>query len=150
MFKVEFITGDDSPQTRLLCDSSLDLAEHNIRLNNRRLLDVADLFRAEYAKVFWRGNRRNLLSFDVTRAKDFDDKPFRDAYEAMSFALDQEAELDGVGLVRFELKSRFRSVIRWLDNAAIEVTDLNQVIGLAHKYTYTINCGAILKNRPDA
>jgi hypothetical protein len=148
MFKVEFITDDGTRRTRVLCDSSLDLAEHNIRLNNRRLLDVVDLFRADYAKVFWRGNRRNILSFDVTRAENFSGKAFADAEEAMAFALDQEAELDGVGYVRFAMTSRMRSTVRWLDNAAIEVTDLNEVIGLAHKYTYTINAGAILKQQP--
>jgi len=149
VFKVEFITDTGgSRRTRVLCDSSLDLAEHNLRLNNRRLLDVVDLFRADYAKVFWRGNRRNIFSFEVTRAEDFNGRPFADAEEAMAFALDQEVELDGVGYVRFEMKSRMRSLVRFLDNAVIEVTDLNEVVGLAHKYTYTINAGAILKQQP--
>ncbi len=149
MFKVEFITETSSTRrTRVLCNSSLDLAEHNIQLNNRRLLDVVDLFRSDYAKVFWRGNRRNILSFEVTRAEDFTGKAFADAETAMMFALDQETELDGVGYVRFELRTATRSFLRWLDNAVIEVTDLNEVIGLAHKYTYTINAGAILKAEP--
>lgn len=148
MFKVEFITTGGASRTRLLCDSSLTLAEHNVRLNNRRLFDLADLFRADYARIFWRGNRRNVLSFTVTRTEGFDGRPFRDPEEAMAFALDQEAELAGVGLVRFELRNASRLLVRWLDDAAIEVTDLAEVIGLAHRYTYTINCGAILKQRP--
>lgn len=148
MFKVELISLTTPAQAFVLCDSTKSLAEHNLRLNGQRVLDYVDYVRAEYAKAFDMGNRRNILSFDVTRDVNFEGKAFADAEGAFAWALDQDAALPVVSHCRITLKGRVTSEVRWMDNATLQVTQLNQIIGVAHKYNYTINAGAISKTRP--
>jgi hypothetical protein len=148
MFKVELISLVAPIRAFVLCNSTRSLAEHNIRLNGQRLVDYVDLVRAEYAKAFDQGNRRTLLSFDVTRDGDFDGRPFRDAEGALAWAFDQDAALPVVGHCRVTLRGRVTDTIRWIDNATVQTTQLSQVVGLAHTYTYTINGGAISRSRP--
>lgn len=148
MFKVEFITLTVPARVVLLCNSSRHLAEHNLRFNGRRILDVVDLVRADYAEAHHRGNRRNTLSFDVRRDVDLQGKAFRDPEEAFAFALDHGDEFDEEGLVRITLEGRFTSAVRWLRNAFVEAHDLSEVLGVANRYSYTINAGAISKTKP--
>jgi hypothetical protein len=148
VFKVELISLGANPQTFILCDSSLNLAEHNIRLNGQRVLDYVEYVRAEFALAFDMGNRRNILSFDVTRDVDFAGKKFVDAESALTFALDQDALLPVIGVIRITLKGKTTSNVRWMDNASVQATQLNEVIGVAHKYNVTINAGAITTTRP--
>lgn len=148
MFKVEFITLAVPAQITLLCDSSRSLAEHNIRLNGRQIVDVVDLVRAEFAEGFYRGNRRTLLSFNVRRDVDFDGKAFADPEAAFAFALDQPDRFAAEGLVRLTLAGSKSNFIRWLDNAFIEASDLSEVMGVANLYQYTINAGAVSKTKP--
>lgn len=148
MFTVEFITLATKPRITLLCDSSRNLAEHNIRLNGRRIIDVVDLVRADYAVGYYRGNRRNTLTFDVRRDVDLKAKEFRDAEEAFTFALDHGDQFDEEGLVRLTLKGQFSNSVRWFANAFVEAHDLAEVMGVANLYSYTINAGAISKTQP--
>ena len=149
MFKVEFITREVPSHVVLLCNSTRHLAEHNLRLNGRRIVDVVDLVRADYAKGFFRGNRRNTLSFDVQRDSDLDIKPFPDPEGAFAFALDHGDYFDSEGLVRITLEGIKTSATRWLDNAFVEAHDLSELVGVSSKYSYTINCGRILTSKPE-
>lgn len=148
MFKVEFITLSVPAAVVLLCNSTRSLAEHNLRLNGRRVIDVVDLVRADFAEGFFRGNRRNTLSFDVSRDSDLDVKPFADAEAAFAFALDHGDSFDEEGLIRITLKGTKTNVVRWMNNAFVEAHDLSELIGVSTKYNYTINSGAITADRP--
>lgn len=148
MFKVEYLSLDTPPRVVLLCNSTRSLAEHNIRLNHRRVIEVVDFVRADFGTGFYRGNRRNTLSFDVRRDVDLDSKPFRDPEEAFVFALDHGDAFDAEGLIRLTLAGPKSSAIRWMQNAFVESSDLSQVLGVANAYSYTINAGAILKAKP--
>lgn len=148
MFKVELISLTTPPATFLLCNSSRNLAEHNLKLNGQRVVDYVDLVRADYARAFDMGNRRNVFSFDVTRDVDFGGRQFRDPEAAMVFAMDQDALLPVISHARITFTGRFTNTVRWLDNCTVEATELNEVVGVAHKYNYTLNGGAFSSSRP--
>jgi hypothetical protein len=148
MFKIELITLTVPAAAFVLCDSTRSLAEHNVRLNGQRVLDYVDYVRAAFATAFDMGNRRNILSFDVSRDVDFAGNAFRDPEAAFAWALDHDAALPVVSHCRITLKGRVTNEVRWLDNATVQTTQLTQIIGVAHKYNYTINAGAISKTRP--
>lgn len=143
MFQVEYISLDTVPIVRLLCDSTLDLAEHNISLNRVRIVEINDLVEADFARAFYRGNRRNILSFDVTRAKNWIGDAFPTPEEAFVFALDHDGDLPGIGLVKITLSFGTTTVVRWLNNAAVTGANTGGIIGVSGKYTYVINAGAI-------
>lgn len=148
MFKVELISLVTPPATYILCDSSRSLAEHNLRLNGRRIVDYVELVRADYAQAFDLGNRRNVFSFDVTRDVDFDGKAFRDPEAAMIFALDQDALIPVISHARLTFIGSVTTAVRWLANCSVETTDLSEVLGVAHKYNYTLNGAGFSALRP--
>ena len=112
------------------------------------MLDYVDLVRADNAAGFYRGNRRNTLSFEVRRDLDYASKEFRDPEAAFAFALDHGDRFDQEGLVRLTLSGESSSEIRWFNNAFVEAHDLSEVMGVANLYAYTINAGAISKTKP--
>ena len=132
----------------MLCESSRSLAEHNITLNHRRVNQVSDLLRADYAAGFDRGNRRNVFSFEVTRAVDDKGIEFADAEAALLYALDHPQNLPSGGTLEIFLQGRLTTAKRWLDNALIEATDLTEPMGVALKWRYTFNGGELLKDEP--
>ena len=148
MFKVEFITLSAPATVVLLCNSTRNLAEHNLRLNGRRVIDIVDLVRADFAEGHYLGNRRNILSFEVRRDVDLGGGEFPDPEAAFAFALDQGDLFDEEGLLRITLVGTKTSVTRWLDNAFVEAHDLSEVLGIANRYSYTINAGRISTSRP--
>lgn len=148
MFKIEFITLDVPAAVTLLCNSSRSLAEHNLRFNGRRIIDVVELVRADYAVGHYRGNRRNTLTFDVRRDVDLQGKTFRDPEEAFAWGLLHPDQFDEEGRVRLTLEGTQSSHLLWFDNAFVEASDLSEVMGVANLYSYTINAGAISKTKP--
>jgi hypothetical protein len=148
MFKVELISLTTPAQVFVLCNSSRSLAEHNIRFNGQRVLDYVDFVRATHAKAFDMGNRRTMLSFDVGRDCTFADRTFRDPEEAFIWGLDQDALLPAVGHCRITVAGPKTSAVRWMDNAALQGTPVDQFMGIWLKLNYTINAGAISTTRP--
>jgi len=150
MFKVELISLTTPVRNFVLCNSTRSVTEHNIRLNGQRVLDFVEYVRGDYAKAFDQGNRRNVLSFDVTRDCDWEGRLFKDAEAAFAWALEQDAVLPVISLCRITLEGPKTSKTYWFDNASVQATQLNQIVGVAHTYNYTINAGAISLTRPVA
>jgi hypothetical protein len=53
-----------------------------------------------------------------------------------------------VGHCRITVSGPRTSAIRWLDNAALQATPVNQFMGVYLKLAYTINAGAVSTTRP--
>jgi hypothetical protein len=72
--------------TLILCNSSRSIAEHNLKINNRALVQSAELFEAPFVTNLYHRDDRIEFSFEVERSQDFTGTNFPDAESAFIFA----------------------------------------------------------------
>lgn len=127
----------------LCCDSSRDLAEHNITINHKRVFEVQELFEAQYAVAQNRMNKRNIISFDVWRDVDFSGTLFTDEAAAIVFQLKMPDLIPDLGTLQLNITSGSTSYQLTYQNAALEVFNLAQWNGIALHQRYQFNCGQL-------
>jgi hypothetical protein len=100
----------------ILCggDESSQYPE-NLRVNGRRIAQIAEFIRAAHAGVYNRKNRRVRISFQLTREYEF-------AWIAAEALLVAAAELPETGTVLFTCQGGGRKVLQLVD-AVIESDD---------------------------
>ena len=149
MFKISFISDAEGPVTTKLCESTRTLAEHGFTLNNERVLQIENLVRANYSLGIDRLNKRNVISFQVSRAEDFTGDAFESPEEAFVFAIDHvngagggsgASDMGGSGTLKMEFSAPSYSATRYMHNAlvqAIAANDTNTGVCLGFNYTFT-------------
>ena len=151
MLRVRIITEESpgSPSvTAVLCDSPDPLPRHNLRVNGQSVLQLADIVRAEFGKVFDRKNRRPRISFDVWRDSDDEGNRFENELAATLFALDHAClDCPTSGTVELEIGSGDGgSATRFIDGAAIEQIQMPRQVGLSLQFSYAIVGGRYRKS----
>lgn len=150
MVKFEFIA-DDTGTTTVLSDSTRSLAEHNIKLNHQRALQIEEMFAAAYKFSADQKNQRNRISFDVYRSKNTAGTEFVDPEAAFVFALDHlqaDAGLGASGTLKMTFQGAITAQTRYLHKALLEVCDLvDASTGVSIGLSYTFN-GAQIDSSP--
>lgn len=123
------------------------LADHdktsvsNFRINGSRLVQVAELVRAETVQVFGRGNRKTTVTFDVSREH-------ADVRTSETFILGHATNVPESGLITFEAISASGALTRRYLNAAVcSVVDCSYA-GVTTVHTYQIIGGKMLLQKP--
>lgn len=158
MFKATFIS--DALISTKLCESTRSLAEHNLKLNGVNVVQVEDLFRAEFKLGFYRKNKRNQLSFDVSRSQDFSGVEFASPEAAFIWALDHigsqsesggptgTTDMGGSGTLKIEVTSVVFNATRYMHNCLLEssqFSDASLGICLGLSYSFT---GGVINSTP--
>jgi hypothetical protein len=153
MVRITFIS-DAAVETKL-CDSTRNLAEHNLKFGQTRVLQVEDLMRSAFKKGFDRKNRRNTIGFDVSRSADFVGTEFASPEKAFSFALTHVNgvtgggasgvnDLGGSGRLKIELTGDDGfSVTLYAHDCLLESVQLNNPLGICLNLSYQFNTGVI-------
>lgn len=134
----------------VLCATSRALAELNVRLNHRRLIDIANLWAAPAALARDFQNQRNTLSLTVRRGVDFNAAAFADAEAALLFALDHPSAFPATGTLQMQLAGPGgTNATRWLLNCAVEmISHAHEDLGVSPRFDYTFTGGAIVAVSP--
>jgi hypothetical protein len=142
-FKATWTPDDTSISTQLiLCLSSRQVAEHNIRFSGKPMIETVELFRSATVANFYRFNRRCPFSFEVMRDMDFANNPFQDPEAAISFAADHCAgstktlAVAGTGVLAVQLVGPVTSKTLTFNNAVVQGIDLIQWEGIVVTFRY--------------
>lgn len=149
MLRVRITSKETPTRVAVLCDSPDPIPRHNLRLNGQPVLELADLFRATYGKVFDRKNRRPRLSFDAIRDSNDNGEKFITSAEATAFALDHVyMDCPTSGDVELEIGGEDgSSVTRWLRGAGVEQLGMTRQVGRTLYFGYAIVGGTYEKAR---
>jgi hypothetical protein len=147
--RVKITSGDTPAKIATLCDSPDPLPSSNLTINNRRVLQIQDFFRARYVKIFSRGNKVNRVSFDVVRDKDFNGKGFSGLLTAVAFAFDMGEAVPEIGLVEFFIRDGNATLTRWMDGGAIESVETFKIKGPTLWQRFTVIGGQFLTKNPN-
>lgn len=151
MLRVRITTTNETPaRTEVLCDSPDPLPRHNLRVNGTSILQLADIVRADFGKVFDRKNRRPRIEFDVARDSDDEGNKFDSELAATLFALDHAcSDCPTSGDVTLEIGSGDGgSATRWIKGAGIERLGMQRQVGRTLFFSYAIVGGQYLKSNP--
>ncbi len=123
------------------------LADHGsmsvsqFRVRSSRLIQRADLFRAENPVLFDRKNRLKEISFSVTRL-------WKTVSDAEDFVANHDDGVPAVGLLMIETtKGQGQKRVRYIAGAACETTESSHT-GITTFHSYTITGGAVLTVKP--
>ena len=146
MLRITFI--DDNGVSTKLCESTRTLAEHNFTVNASVVNQIDSLAGADYQWGASRGNRRNHVGFEVSRAEDLSGAGFATPEAALVFALDHVNGKGGNGIVGMGnsgvLKIELNSAVRYARNCLIESVGLvNAAGGICLNLRYTFTSGII-------
>ena len=142
LFRVTLIPEEVGVTPIVLCDSGDPLPTMNIRLNTQPVYQFEDLFRASFAVAFFRGNRRNILSFGVTRTKDETMRQFSCPGAALIHALKFTNVLPGISRAKIEIRDRVSGTF-FMENTAAQQTEMTDVRGVKLGYQFVLNGGEI-------
>jgi len=113
----------------------------DLQINGRRIIQIAQLLRADEIKMFDRKNHQTTVSFSVSRLHS-------SVQASECFILEHSTGLPGQGLVTFvATDDNGRDVERHLQAACIEI-DESRYIGRSTHHTYTVIGGKMLKQKP--
>ena len=141
----------------VLCQSDRTVAEHNVRLNGRRITEAAELYRADTVQDFDRANARIRLSFEVMRDRDFapntNGATFLDpeaAFVAAALHIGDSNQsgysaIRGTGRVVFALTGAYTTATLTFNNATLESNELSDWMGVAITIPYVFNCASVTK-----
>ena len=153
---INWLPDDLSISTDLtLCDSSRSIEEHNLKLNNSSLIEIAELYKADFIKQFNRYNDRVEFSFQVTRDADFlgnsyvtpENAFFQAALHVGAASTTSPAPAQAVrGTGRLQLTLNAASggpfEMTFL-NAAKRSIVMSQWMGIAITFDYTFMCSTV-------
>ena len=123
-----------------LCEDG-QLAPNSLRVNGRRLTQVAALIRSESSAVWNRRNTVTTISFSVVREHDT-------VREAESYMLEHEVAIPGSGVVTFICYDGCAGEsVFYFDAGALETTEASQ-IGCSTEHTYQLIGGRITTEKP--
>lgn len=148
-FKCSWVPDDATLSSPLiLCLSTRSVAEHNVRLNNRSLSELAEPYQSDFTRNFDRSNDRNVFSFDCDRSDDFDGAPFVDAEAAAQFAFlhlggGKDTAIHGTGVLNLVLTGKVTQVNIQLANVVKQSVDWAEWSGTLIKLSYVFTCGLI-------
>jgi hypothetical protein len=134
--------------TTVLCDGPDPLPSFNLRWNNHRILQVAELYRASDVKIYGRGNRVNRVTFETVRTNDADGVDFISGLDATAFFADHVEALPDSGVVQLVMSDGVREVNRWFATGGVESVDLVRQRGVSLYLAYTLVCGKVLTAAP--
>lgn len=147
MLRITFIS--DAAVSTKLCESTRSLAEHNLQWGQTRVLQLEELAFAEFQSGINRDNKRNRLSFDVSRSQDFAGTEFTTAEKAFAFAIAHvngaggaagADVLGGSGTLKIELTGE---TTLYMHNALLEQVSLTTGLGICVGLNYSFNGGVI-------
>ena len=104
-----------------------------------RAVQVADYVRGTFGGAWARGNKRNAISFAVSRVH-------ADLETAMEFVLDHPDSLPTSGLLTIETNAGTGD--RWIDNAVLQSVDLVAYAGTTTVHRYSLIGGEVLDVDP--
>ena len=141
-----------SPPFLCLCQSSRSVAEHNVRLNGRRLTEIFEAYRADTVQDIDRANSRLKLSFEVLRDCDFAPTTNGTAFTTADAAFYVAAKhlgdsnlsgsrmIRGTGTLTVALSGQPNLVF---NNASLESADMSEWNGVAIKIQYVFNAASV-------
>jgi hypothetical protein len=142
----------------VLCQSTRNVAEHNVRLNGRRLSETSETYRSDFVQNFDRANGRIRLSFEVVRDLDFassgNGQAFADPETAFiaaalhvgNSALNGYSSVRGTGLLTFDLTAGGAPVRLTFNSACLESVDLQEWCGVMLGLNYVFNAASVTKS----
>ena len=145
--------------TVVLCQSTRSVAEHNVRINGRRAVDVVQTYRADVVQNFDRANSQVSLSFEVERDTDFassgNGASLADPEQAFVAAalhignssLTGYSSVRGLGSLVMVLNGAVSGVSTLtFNNAALQSVDLHEWLGILVGFSYTFVASSITKS----
>lgn len=137
----------------MLCNSTRTLAERDFALNANNTTQIEALLGAADSRGFDRRNRRNSVSFSVSRSEDFTGAEFTSTEQAIAFGLDHSngaggaAGADDMGGIGY-LKMEAEATIRYLHNCLLTAIDFEAKNGLCIDLRYQFSGGLISSSPP--
>ena len=117
------------------------LSPDSLRINCRRVIQVAQHLRAEAARPFNRRNTQTTVSFSVTRSH-------TDVLAAQSYMLWHEVAIPSSGIVRFTAYNPAGAeTVFFFTAGSLETSDASH-IGLSTMHSYTLIGGRITDKEP--
>ena len=145
--KVKIYDGSDTNLAPIVIAGNVPREEpSDVKLNEVRILEIAEFIRAEYITVFYRNNRKTTLSFTVAR-------DHGDNFTAQQFIMDHPSSVPILGLVEMTLNGNdltggALTTTRWIENAGIGEVQLVEWKGSSTRFSYNIVGGKILNTKP--
>lgn len=135
------INGGTPAADYVLVDSPEPLPSFNLRFNNRRVLDIRELFQAEWVKVYGRLNKRNTFSFSTVRKTDDEGDEFGGEAAALAWLIDASNAVPDAGVVTLAIDDGEETVTRTFETGGVESIELVKRVGISLWLTYTIVAG---------
>lgn len=144
LFRVTLLQpADRTVQPLKLCDSGDPLPTLNVRLNHQPVFEFRQFAGATFAAALFHGNRRNLLSFEVTRRVDTKDTVFKSPAVALIYALNLTQVWPGLCVAQIEIADAGGRGTFYLQNCAAQSCDLVKANGIRLGYQFALNGGKI-------
>ena len=148
LFRVKLFPVDKSFKPLVLCDSP-DIPTTGISLNHRPVFEVATFQSAAYAKLLYHGNRRNTLSFSITRNCDpVTQAAFISPGVALVSAVNFTLVLPGLSVAEIRIVDANAQALFYLENCGAERSELSNAKGTSQGWAFTLNGGAFLTKFP--
>jgi hypothetical protein len=124
-----------------LCDSGDPLPTLNVRLNHQPVFEFRNFANAAFAYALFHGNRRNLLSFEVTRRVDAADALFKSPALALAYSIKLTQVWPGLCVAKIEVEDFGGKGLFFLQNCAAQSCDLVKANGIRLGYQFALNGG---------
>lgn len=124
-----------------LCQAD-QLAPNSLRVDSRRVVQIAQRLRAISAEPFARGNTVRTISFTVVREHD-------SVRDAEAFLVEHEAAIPSSGIVEITCHDDAGPETVFYFDAEIEAVSAGHV-GLSTEHAYTLVGGLITKDKPES
>lgn len=142
LFRVSLLPGGTKSPV-VLCDSGDPLPTFNLQLNTKPIYEYVAFANADFSQALYHGNRRNTLSFSVTRNTGDTNKEFASPVDAWVWALRFTSVIPGLSTAKIELSDGANKGIFYLHNCACERADLTNAKGVRLGYQFALNGGEI-------